>query len=149
MNNNVYVFSAKNLSFYPLVMKEDYVDAGSWPDDGVEVDEGVYSTFTQNIPSGKQRGADEKGYPCWVDIPPPPREHIIAIAAKRKSSMMAKAAQNIAPLQDAVDLDMATEAERAQLVAWKTYRVLLNRVDISTAPTIIWPEAPEGEKTGN
>ncbi|MBG6243198.1 MAG: phage tail protein [Candidatus Symbiopectobacterium sp. Dall1.0] len=46
------------------------------------------------------------------------------------------------PLQDAVDLDMATEAEKTQLVAWKKYRVLLNRVDISTAPDIAWPEAP-------
>ncbi|MGG2141245.1 tail fiber assembly protein [Symbiopectobacterium sp. RP] len=44
---------------------------------------------------------------------------------------------------------MATEAEKAQLVAWKKYRVLLKQVDISTAPAIEWPEAPEGEKTGN
>ncbi|ENI3623931.1 tail fiber assembly protein, partial [Escherichia coli] len=27
--------------------------------------------------------------------------------------------------------------------AWKKYRVLLNRVDTSTAPDIEWPEIPE------
>jgi hypothetical protein len=36
-----------------------------------------------------------------------------------------------------------TEAEKAQLITWKKYRVLLNRVDISKAPDIAWPEAPE------
>ncbi|MBG6242237.1 MAG: tail fiber assembly protein, partial [Candidatus Symbiopectobacterium sp. Dall1.0] len=58
-------------------------------------------------------------------------------------SLMQKASAAIAPLQDAADLDMATEAESALLVAWKTYRVLLNRVDISTAPDIEWPEQPQ------
>ncbi|MBG6242380.1 MAG: tail fiber assembly protein [Candidatus Symbiopectobacterium sp. Dall1.0] len=71
-------------------------------------------------------------------------------AAKQKlASRMTVANARIQPLQDAVDLDMATEAERAKLVAWKTYRVLLNRIYISTAPDIEWPEAPEAEKTGN
>ena len=44
----------------------------------------------------------------------------------------------IAPLQDAVDLEIATEEERSLLEAWKKYRVLLNRVDTSVAPDIEW-----------
>jgi hypothetical protein len=39
----------------------------------------------------------------------------------------------IAPLQDAVDLEIATEEERSLLEAWNKYRVLLNRVDTSVA----------------
>ncbi|CAM6643993.1 phage tail protein [Escherichia coli] len=50
--------------------------------------------------------------------------------------------EHIAPLQDAVDLDIATEEETSLLAAWKTYRVLLNRVDISVAPDIEWPAVP-------
>ncbi|MGL9720816.1 tail fiber assembly protein [Symbiopectobacterium sp.] len=73
----------------------------------------------------------------------------VAKAKLEKATLMQKASAAIAPLQDAVDLDMTTEAERAQFIAWKKYRVLLNRVDISTAPDIAWPEAPEGEKMGN
>ena len=34
----------------------------------------------------------------------------------------------IAPLQDAVDIDDATDAEVALLKAWKKYRVALNRL---------------------
>uniref|UniRef100_UPI001ABF6203 tail fiber assembly protein n=1 Tax=Xenorhabdus miraniensis TaxID=351674 RepID=UPI001ABF6203 len=49
----------------------------------------------------------------------------------------------IAPLQDAVDLDIATDAEQSALTAWRKYRVLLNRVDCSTAPDIQWPEQPK------
>ncbi|MGL9722068.1 tail fiber assembly protein, partial [Symbiopectobacterium sp.] len=66
-------------------------------------------------------------------------------AAKREfASRLTVANARIQPLQDAVDLDMTTEAERAQFIAWKKYRVLLNRVDISTAPDIAWPTPPEG-----
>ncbi|AVE96924.1 TPA: tail fiber assembly protein [Escherichia coli] len=35
-------------------------------------------------------------------------------------------------------MEIATEEEKALLAAWKTYRVLLNRVDTSVAPDIEW-----------
>ncbi|MGS5187697.1 tail fiber assembly protein, partial [Escherichia coli] len=50
--------------------------------------------------------------------------------------------EHIAPLQDAVDLEIATEEEKSLLAAWKTYRVLLNRVDTSLSPDIEWPSQP-------
>ncbi|HBR2160753.1 TPA: tail fiber assembly protein, partial [Klebsiella pneumoniae] len=49
--------------------------------------------------------------------------------------------QTISILQDAVDLDMATDEERTQLTTLKKYRVLLSRVDTSKAPDIDWPTA--------
>ena len=36
----------------------------------------------------------------------------------------------IAPLQDAVDLEIATEEERSLLEAWNKYRVLLNQLHL-------------------
>ena len=65
-------------------------------------------------------------------------ESVIAM----KQILMDEASLKISILQDAVDLDMATDAEAAALPLWKTYRVLLNRVDTSTAPDINWPEMP-------
>lgn len=56
-----------------------------------------------------------------------------------KQQRLAEASAAIAPLQDAVDLAMATDAEVAMLQGWKTYRVLLNRVDTSKP---VWPEVP-------
>ncbi|WP_288855780.1 tail fiber assembly protein [uncultured Pseudomonas sp.] len=50
----------------------------------------------------------------------------------------------VAPLQDAVDVDEATEAEVASLKAWKKYRVALSRVpDQEQYPDAVeWPIAP-------
>ncbi|HAN6600036.1 TPA: tail fiber assembly protein [Escherichia coli] len=59
-----------------------------------------------------------------------------------QNSLMQVASEHIAPLQDAVDLEIATEKETLLLEAWKKYRVLLNRVDTSTAPDIEWPALP-------
>lgn len=63
-------------------------------------------------------------------------------ADNKKKSLMRTANDTIAPLQDAVDLGMATPEEEASLLEWKEYRVELNRVDTSTAPDIEWPEVP-------
>ncbi|HAX4776878.1 TPA: tail fiber assembly protein, partial [Escherichia coli] len=57
------------------------------------------------------------------------------------------ASEHIAPLQDAVELELATEEETSLLEAWKKYRVLLNRVDTSVAPDIEWPTSPAEQST--
>lgn len=64
-------------------------------------------------------------------------------ALKEKQSSMKLASEAIAPLQDAIDLGIATDKELIQLNAWKQYRVDLNRVDTSTAPDVDWPINPE------
>lgn len=48
----------------------------------------------------------------------------------------------IAPLQDAVDTELATDEDRAALLAWKKYRVALSRIKTEDAPGITWPEIP-------
>ncbi|EOM4877586.1 tail fiber assembly protein, partial [Escherichia coli] len=64
-----------------------------------------------------------------------------------KNSLMQAASEHIAPLQDAVELELATEEENSLLEAWKKYRVLLNRVDTSVAPDIEWPTSPAEQST--
>ncbi|HGN3018840.1 tail fiber assembly protein [Providencia manganoxydans] len=138
-----YHFSALQNAFYPYAMQSVYLKAGSWPLDGQLVDESTYYEFAvSEAPKGKQRTANKKGLPAWTDIPKPSQEQLIAEAEQQKQSLLAEANSAIAPLQDAIDLGMATEAETAALQEWKKYRVLLNRVDTSTAPNIDWPEKP-------
>ncbi|HAO0745037.1 TPA: tail fiber assembly protein, partial [Escherichia coli] len=48
-------------------------------------------------------------------------------------------------VQTVVELEIATEEETLLLEVWKKYRVLLNRVDTSTAPDIEWPTNPVRE----
>lgn len=73
----------------------------------------------------------------------PTQAQLVTAAVAQKTLLMSQCTDKIAPLQDAVDLDIATGAEKAQVAAWKKYRVLLNRVDTSAAPDITWPEKPE------
>lgn len=75
-------------------------------------------------------------------LPERPHDELVAEAEQQKSALLTVANNIIAPLQDAVDLGMATDDEQAQLLAWRKYRVLLNRVDKSAAPDVEWPTPP-------
>lgn len=66
----------------------------------------------------------------------------VADANATKAALINSASEQIAPLQDAVDLDMATDSEKKYYNEWRKYRLLLARVDTSTAPRITWPESP-------
>lgn len=137
-----YLYSAKSNAFYPTSMKETYIAAGMWPDDGVPCEEDLFAAFSGLPPEGKVRAAGEDGYPTWVDVPPPTAEDVKRDADYKKSELLAQATVIMAPLQDAVDLGMATEDEESSLLAWKKYRVLVNRVDTANPP-INWPEQPQ------
>ncbi|MGK9006622.1 tail fiber assembly protein [Citrobacter europaeus] len=76
----------------------------------------------------------------WVHDTDAENEHLLMLAEQEKINLLAVATSAIAPLQDAVDLDMATEVETALLLEWKKYRVLLNRVDTSKPE---WPTPPK------
>ncbi|EPH6747176.1 tail fiber assembly protein, partial [Escherichia coli] len=81
---------------------------------------------------------------AWVKDAEAEKLFRIREAEETKNSLMQVASEHIAPLQDAADLEIATEEEISLLEAWKKYRVLLNRVDTSTAQDIEWPVAPIG-----
>ena len=74
------------------------------------------------------------------------------VAAAKKAAMdaevaagMAEANRQIAVLQDAVDLDMATPEEEAALKTWKKYRVLLSRAQSDAKyPNVTLPQRPDG-----
>ena len=79
---------------------------------------------------------------AWVKDTEAEKLFRIREAEETKNSLMQAANEHIAPLQDAVDLEIATEKENSLLEAWKKYRVLLNRVNTTTAPDIEWPTGP-------
>lgn len=78
----------------------------------------------------------------WVTDVAAQKAAEVAKANATKAALINNASEQIAPLQDAVDLDMATDDEKARFDAWRKYRVLLTRVDTNSAPAITWPEAP-------
>ncbi|WP_017903615.1 tail fiber assembly protein [Pseudomonas asplenii] len=76
--------------------------------------------------------------------PPPSTAELTALAIGKRDGLLGVAALRIAPLQDAVDLGDATDAETAALKSWKQYRVALNRIEQKSGfPSVIdWPAAP-------
>ncbi|PQQ30552.1 phage tail protein [Photorhabdus luminescens] len=140
----MYYYSAKTNAFYPIELQQNYIASGSLPDDIIEVDFDIYQEYAaNNAPEGKYRIAGQNGLPEWTDIPPPTKEELQQYVESKKQQFILEASQKIAPLQDAVDLEIATKEEDAALLVWKKYRVMLNRIDISQAPDIEWPEQPK------
>ncbi|MGG2140197.1 tail fiber assembly protein [Symbiopectobacterium sp. RP] len=64
------------------------------------------------------------------------------VAKQELVSRKASAASRINELTYAVNLDIATDEEKAALTEWQKYAVLLSRVDVN-ATDIEWPEQPQ------
>ncbi|ETS33465.1 phage tail protein [Photorhabdus temperata] len=142
MNNKNYVFSALNKAFYSLSLQQDYIEAGSWPNDPISVTDDIFNKFSGIPPTGKILSSGEDGLPCWEDIPSPTKEELISIAEIQRKQFISLANKKITPLADAVELDIATDEEILSLKEWKKYRVMLNRVDTSKTPEVDWPITP-------
>ncbi|ECF6028501.1 tail fiber assembly protein [Salmonella enterica subsp. salamae] len=67
---------------------------------------------------------------------------ITQITNMEKSERLKLANKKIMPLQDAVDLGIATTEEMQRLDAWKKYRVEINRTNASNSLNISWPLPP-------
>ncbi|HHY6415160.1 TPA: tail fiber assembly protein [Salmonella enterica] len=91
---------------------------------------------TSVSPGGEYQKWDGK---TWVKDEAAEKTAQLLQAEETKSRLLQMASEKIAPLQDAVDLDITTDDEKAQLDKWKKYRVLVNRVDTSNPD---WPEQP-------
>ncbi|WP_449261866.1 tail fiber assembly protein [Escherichia coli] len=76
----------------------------------------------------------------WVKDEEAEKLFRIRKAEEKKARLIQEATDNIAILQDAVNLEIATNEENSQLDSWRKYRVLVSRIDTSTAPDIVWPE---------
>lgn len=137
-----YWFSPSKNAFYPVALKNDYISAGTLPDDLIEVNDRIFNEFSGMPKEGKQRISGTDGYPVWGDIPPPTPEEKKSNAEAMRNQLRAAADAEIAWRHDAVDTGIATEEEIANLAEWKKYRVLLMRVD-TAAPE--WP-TPPGEQ---
>ncbi|MBD1229495.1 tail fiber assembly protein [Xenorhabdus griffiniae] len=140
----MYFYSAKENQFYPYELKQNYINAGSWPDDGIDVDDSVYSEFVGNMPpEGKIRIADDNGLPAWGDIPPPTHEELQQQAERKRQFLLNDTDIQIMRLERIVRRNMATNDEINRLDSWELYSIALSRLDCSKVPDINWPKKPE------
>ncbi len=91
------------------------------------------TTSTPSTPYDKWDGS------AWVTDGDAQHAAEIVVADVQKKELITQVTADISILQDAVALDMATDEEKSRLTSLQTYRVLLNRVDTSLAPNVVWP----------
>ncbi|HGG8762298.1 TPA: tail fiber assembly protein [Enterobacter hormaechei subsp. hoffmannii] len=132
-----YSYSAKGF----LWLSADELKGNDIPADLIPVSEEEHAALFLGQERGKYINHTPAG-PVLIDQPDYTPEELVAQAESKKSRLMQTANDAIAPLQDAVDLSIATEVETAALTEWKKYRVMLMRVD-TTKP--VWP-TPPGEQ---
>ncbi|SAK88393.1 Caudovirales tail fiber assembly protein [Caballeronia temeraria] len=109
--------------------------------DVVDISNDLWLSLLEAQSQGKRLIRGEDGAPVTADPLPPDAGQVLTINSARRDSLLATAALAIAPLQDAVDLDDATDEEAALLKQWKQYRVAVNRVDLTQWP-VQWPALP-------
>jgi len=140
--SETYLYSASTGGFYPVSMKEIYENSiNGLPDDLKEVSEADYNALIVGQEGGKRIIADKKGNPILSAQAEPSGEEVINSNNRKKTELVSSATAMINPLQDAVDMEIATKEEAAALKQWKLYRVSVNRID-TTQKEINWPDIP-------
>lgn len=112
------------------------------PNDAVAITAEDHAALLDGQSQGKKISADGNGCPILIDPPQPTDDELSKAAVAFRDALLAQAAIGIVPLQDAVDLGIATVEEESGLLEWKRYRVALNRLDLSVHP-VAWPTKPE------
>lgn len=131
-----------NNSFYPTVMQDAYMASGTWPETGVYCDEDVFSVYAGEPPSGKLRGTDAKGMPCWIDVPAPTKAELVAQAENQKQALLSEANDVTADWRTELALGIISDEDKPSLTLWMQYTKSVKAVDTSKAPDITWPVKP-------
>ncbi|WP_019209169.1 tail fiber assembly protein [Yersinia massiliensis] len=115
--------------------------------------DGYYKAQYQNGSRNPETGEWTGG--TWVETSGPSpedieilKESLIAAANVEKDSLMSHASDMIGAITDEIEGLEDSEEDvpvklRSDLKAWKQYRVKVKNVDVSLAPDIEWPTAPE------
>ncbi|EOT1727343.1 tail fiber assembly protein, partial [Citrobacter freundii] len=133
--SNMYIYDAKTNGFYPVLLKESYELAGTWPKAGVEVTEEEYKALMDGQSTGKVVSADSEGKPVLADI----EIDYVALATAERDRRMAVVTARINQLTEAQDDGDITGDELTELATLREVRTKLRRLDLSTAPDIDWP----------
>lgn len=86
-------YSPSTNEFYKDEWRQLYIDAGTLPNDLVEISSELYFSFLGPAPEGKTRGCVE-GMPAWVNYPEPSNDE------KKKNELQDLSAQYKADIQE-------------------------------------------------
>lgn len=139
-----YFYEAPNNLFYCDMNKQAYVDAGTWPEDMMEVSAETFTEFAGTPPSGKVRIAGEDGLPAWTDLPPPTTEEKIHAMEAMRAQLLAYADEVTADWRTELALDEISDEDKARLSAWMAYKRQVKAItaEAAAADGFEWPAMP-------
>lgn len=132
-------------AFYPKALKKDYIVAGTWPDDLIEVTNEIYHEYGDGfVPENKVRIAGENELPIWGTISidyaskaETGRQHLLSVASTVTADWMTD-----------LQLGIISDEDKASLILWRTYIRQLKELDLSAVTDeesyngIVWPDKP-------
>ncbi|WP_320732721.1 tail fiber assembly protein [Enterobacter roggenkampii] len=137
-----YLWSPSRNAFIPAGMVEDYRNAGWDIDELIPVDDDVFAEYSAAPPDGKIRGISADGLPKWVDAPQLTTEEQIALAERKRQTLLSQANEITADWRTELALVIINDDDKAKLTAWMKYIKAVKAVNTSTAPDVNWPEPP-------
>ncbi|WP_440514398.1 tail fiber assembly protein [Serratia sarumanii] len=139
-----YYYSPSENIAYSGVLMEAYENAGTLPDDLVEItDSDFQEYFLGLIPEGKCRTANAQGFPAWEDLAPPSHDALIAIIEADRQARIDNAIGTVAVIQLKMQAGRKlTKTETLRLNAVLDYIDKLEAINANSS-IIEWPEQPE------
>lgn len=131
--------------FYAQALQTSYEASGTWPADGVDIDEPVFAEFSGKSPAGMVRGIGNDGYPCWVASPPRSHDELIIDVEAKRQLLLSYADTVTADWRTELSLGEISDDDRASLSAWMAYKREVKSVtaEDAFAPDFEWPVKPE------
>ncbi|EKR7491570.1 tail fiber assembly protein [Escherichia coli] len=138
-----FLWSAKNLSFFPEALMQEYIAAGWDLSDAVEISDELRMEYGGVWPQGKILSS-RNGMPAWADIPPPTKEELIQAAEIERQRLLKYADDVMLDWRTELMLGEISDANKAKLSAWLEYKNRVKAVDVTTDPeNVNWPVPPE------
>lgn len=141
-----YFYSPSRNAFYNSELKSDYYDAlDAWSDDCIEVSDAVYQEFYLGYREGYKMVAGTDNQPSWEERPPLTHEEQMEQAEMMKQMRINEANNLINEKQwpSKLQLGRLNEMETTRFNAMLDYLELLENINVSDAPDIVWPLSPE------
>lgn len=145
----MYYFSPSQNLFIPDLLKQDYINAGVFFDDAIEVSDEIHLEFAGSIPpGGKMRIVGEDGLPTWGNIPLPTQRELIQLAEEKRQRLLSETNAITGDWRTELLLGIINDDDKVRLAEWMVYIKALKNMDLSaiinedSVNSLEWPVAP-------
>lgn len=135
-------FSAREKRFFIMDLKSSYEKSENWPLDIIRVSYQVWQEYSIQPLPGKELGANSRGQPCWIDLPPLSEAECLENRMLLKKGMLHEALEELHKLEVIAGITQLSSSDNDKLHSWKSYVKQLYETKIDDS-NVAWPDRPE------